>query len=242
MQIKDLTIVLLAGDPRCLHTIPPAHAESYLTRAVRAAMTLGCPIVLVHHPDVNLLKGSSMITRVPAGNKIFQSVEAGLTACRTEWALVLATDLPYLDSAMLTDFCVRGLESGADVCVALANLEACQLLDPQVVHPILLDGKRYKFGSSFLVRVSKREEILGIYRPLAELKKQPVRLVMEAARRFLSFGLIWQAIRYGIGFLWLPFSPRHRKVEAVLKKKLDVDIRIILSQPELVLDHDLIHS
>jgi hypothetical protein len=239
MDVNNLTVVLLAGDPKCLNPIPPVKSERYLTRAFRAAMGLGCPIVLVNHPDVTLMRGSSIVTRVPAGRNVFESLVAGLDVCHTEYALVVATDLPKIHTGAMKDFIKQAGGKDADVSIALADLTACQALDHNTSRPIPLDGRYYKFGSVFLVKCQARDRILRVYQEIHGLRKQIIRLAL----RFVSARSLFQALRFALTYKVKSLAKSRialscSQVEDLVWQQVGVRVRGIVASPALAIDHD----
>ena len=239
MDIDNLTVILLAGDPKCLKLIPPDQAESYLTRASRATLALECPMILVHHPEVVSMKGAPSVRRVPAGRNVLESVMAGLQACQTDFALVVATDLPLINTPAIRDFLAKIGHDQSDVSIALADHEACRQLGHETRRPIPLDGRHYKFGSVFLLRTQARDQILSVYQELHGLRKQVVRLVL----RFVPFTNIVKGLRFAATFKLKRLASsrlalRLSEVEDLVWCQTGLRVRGILASPSLVIDHD----
>ena len=234
VDLKNLTVVLLAGDPKCLNLIPPARRESYLERALEELRPLGCPIVLVNHPDVRPPVPIRMMTSVPSGEILFDSVAAGLAACATDYILLLATDLPLITTAAVREFCGQACLNGAELSIALADLAACEALGRTTNHPIPLAGRKYKFGSAFVFRREATGRILATTQNLLGLRKQPIRLVYQ----FLSWRCLLSLARFVLSFRFLKLALRFDEAEQLIAQQVGIHTRGVVTSPFLAIDDD----
>ena len=234
MDLNNLTVVLLAGDRKCLNLIPSGRGESYLERALEELRPLSCPIILVHHPDVHPPVPMRMMTMVPAGEKLFESVAAGLTACTTDFILLLASDLPLVTTAAIREFYLAAKLGAAEVSIALADLAACEALGRTTSHPIPLAGRKYKFGNAFVFRREARERILATIRDLLGLRKEPSRLVW----RFLSLRFLVSIARFALSSRFPLVALRFDEAEQLIARQVGIRTRGIVSSPFLAIDND----
>ncbi|MBI4175181.1 nucleotidyltransferase family protein [Candidatus Berkelbacteria bacterium] len=233
MDIHNLTVILLAGDPKCGKLIPPDNNETYLARAIRAGRDLGCPIILVYPRDIEIAPYAADMTCLPAGDHLFASLAEGLRVCKTD-ALVVATDLPFVSADALRDFYREARRTEAEVSIALADLDACRKIGHETKHPVPLDDRLYKFGSVFLLHRSAFERILAVVKPLLSLRKQPVKLVWQ----FGSWRLLFAACRFVLSYRWHRFALSLHEAGMLIEKQVGIRTRGIVTSPSLAIDHD----
>lgn len=239
MDLREVTAIVLAGDPKCLKSIPRL-GVTFIMLVLKILYSLHFrKIIVVAHPDIPTLAPDFL--RVTAGKSVFDSLQAGIAATETEQVLIVSSDLPFLDSSSLIGFLQKALSCDTEVCIPLASRSECEREPYRAIggHRIALAGSFWKCGSVFFLRKSSWKRIQNSLELILHLRKEPIRLIfyfLVIRRLFIT------ALRYGLSHLFprvfLFLSLGFSDVQSLLFREIHVHCAPIVGGPELVIDYD----
>jgi hypothetical protein len=230
MNLKNISIVLLAGNPKCLQFIPDSNF-TYFEVALTAVKGLCCQKIAVVS---DFTFGALMKVphqKVPGGPTAYDSLMAGLQAVRGELVLVVATDLPLLTEQALRDFLTQVEEAPeADFYCSLATSESCNAAGQKKLG-MPIDGKSTACGSVFLVRQAALPAISQQAERILALRRKKLKCALAIVG--------YQPIpRLALSFLRPSWGFSLGEVELLLTKGTKIRWKGIWSDPGLVVDYD----
>lgn len=213
MHSSELTLILLAGNPKCLDLAP--NGRTYLDiafdvpRHLRFAQIVVVTGLAIETPST-FPEGRCVVT--PAGATLLESMKSGLRHCQTSHALFLATDL------ISTPEAVRGfyeqVRSPRAVACGVAPLAECRRLEPSAKPHFVSRFGLIRFASVYLVNkrwFSRTHSLIG---PVLSQRKR-VKGAIPLVAKYLAMQLA------GLLFFRIPELPRLKRVSAVLAVDYD---------------------
>lgn len=238
MAFDQVTVVVLAGDPKCLDMIPGSD-ETYLDRALTAISALNCSnvVIVAHQQVIDGFRSQCGVRLVRGGSSLIESLEFAFAVVQTDLVLCVSSDLAHIDKDSLKDFLQRSMDMRADVCVPVALCADC-LRPPynsSCGHRVRVDGQLWKCGSVFSVKRSVSKLVLSEIRFIVGMRKKPVKLIVHFLFRHRLFSL---AIRYLISVIFGFNLINFWDIQLELWHKIGIKCSALKVLPNLVIDHD----
>jgi hypothetical protein len=210
MQLSDISLVLLAGNPKCLD--PGPDGSRYIDYGFEVAANIPFPkVVLVG----SVFGGPSGMLHCEAGGSLLESMRHGATVCTTPYILFLATDITASPTDV-KDFLrlVEEKGDGAAVYAGISPLSACRKLNPHARTHLYTRHGAMRMASIYLVSRAWLDDHAALLRQVLEQRKSPVKVA----------GLV---LRYAASSLI-----------AMCRKQGQRSVQLVSVSPRLAVDYD----
>jgi hypothetical protein len=177
----ELTLVLLAGNPKCLETAQDG--RTYLEIGLNIGQELPFAAVVVVS---DMVPPSEDYVIAKPGETLYDSLSSGLSLVTTEYALALATDLMSTPLAV-ADFCRQvGKCPEAPFYCGVSQLEECRRIKPGIRSHFICKYGKIRFASAYVIKQDWLEGAEGYARAVFDHRKNIPKVVWHVLRFFTS--------------------------------------------------------
>lgn len=231
MNLKNFSVILLAGDEEKCHRLVPNSQDRTYFRAAVEAVAFGPTFREVIVVGGDTIPRDTHYRTLAPGKDAYENFVIGANHATGEYLLVIATDLPHITESAVLQFCHRVGKPQADIYLGFATLADCAAFNHTSSHHLPLAGEPVKSASVFLIRKSAVPKLQPWAKRLIPWRKLPMLIAFHLLGLKYFFKLVTSVVRKQ-NYL------DQQTVETVIGKRTGITCRGILCPAELAVDDD----